>query len=238
MPRILLSNAIAAVSLMSFGASHAADLGARPNRPAPAVVTPSAPEYSWTGFYIGLQGGYGAGDSNGTQNEGGTFFPVVPYSIDPHGFLGGGHVGYNLQIGQFVYGIEGDIEAADVKGLSIVSTAGQDYFFNAKADMLASVRGRLGVTRNGWLAYATGGVAWGHISTPPLNALSGTRNGWTAGAGLEYAFSPNWSTRLEYRYTDLGRERAPGGESTSFDNNSFAFHAVRVGLSYRLGGLK
>jgi outer membrane immunogenic protein len=216
MLRILLPNAIAAVSLVSLGASNAADLGARPIRPAPAVVTPSA-EYSWSGFYIGLQGGYGTGDSSGTQNAGGSFFPVVPYSIDPHGFLGGGHVGYNHHVGQWVLGIEGDIEAADVKALSIVSTAGQDYFFNAKADMLASVRGRLGIAHNGWLAYATG---------------------WTAGAGLEYAFNSNWSTRVEYRYTDLGRESAQGGESASFDDNSFAFHAVRVGLSYRFGGFR
>jgi outer membrane immunogenic protein len=237
MLRILLPNAIAAVSLVSLGASNAADLGARPIRPAPAVVTPSA-EYSWSGFYIGLQGGYGTGDSSGTQNAGGSFFPVVPYSIDPHGFLGGGHVGYNHHVGQWVLGIEGDIEAADVKALSIVSTAGQDYFFNAKADMLASVRGRLGIAHNGWLAYATGGVAWGRISTPPLDALNGTRTGWTAGAGLEYAFNSNWSTRVEYRYTDLGRESAQGGESASFDDNSFAFHAVRVGLSYRFGGFR
>ena len=238
MRRILLPHAIAAVSLVSIGAGHAADLGARPGRPAPAVVTPSAAAYNWTGFYIGLQGGYGWGNSSGTQNADGTFFPVVPYSIDPHGFLGGGHIGYNLQIGQWVLGVEGDIEAADVKALSIVSTAGQDYFFNAKADMLSSVRGRLGFGLDHWLAYATGGVAWGRISTPPLDALSGTRTGWTVGGGLEYAFNTNWSTRLEYRYTDLGRASAQGGEPASFDDNSFTFHAVRAGLTYRFGGLK
>jgi outer membrane immunogenic protein len=237
MPRVLRANLIAAAVFVPLGATSAADLG-RPSRSQPAVAPGVQAVPSWTGPYIGIQGGYGAGDADGTQNAGGTFFPVVPYTIEPRGVLGGGHVGYNHQIGRWVIGVEGDVEAADVKASSIVTTAGQDYFFNLKADMLASARGRLGFALDNWLPYATGGVAWGNVSTPPLSALDGTRTGWTVGAGVEYAFDSNWSARAEYRYTDLGRESAPGGEPASLDDNSFTFHAVRVGVTHRFGWLK
>jgi outer membrane immunogenic protein len=215
-------------------AAHAADI-VRPlvsPQLAPAALAAS----TWTGFYAGVQGGFGAGHSDGTQNAGGSFFPVVPYSIDPRGFLGGGHAGYNLQIGHWVLGVEGDIEAADVKGLTTFSTAGHDYFFNAKADMLASARARAGFGQNNWLLYATGGLAFGDVSTPPLNALNDMRAGWTLGAGFEYAINPAWSARLEYRYTDLGTKRANGGEPGATDDNAFNFHAVRIGVSYKFGG--
>jgi outer membrane immunogenic protein len=237
MPKCLLPALIAIAVSISSDSIHAADLG-RPSRAAPAVPPAVHAVYDWSGFYVGAQGGYGAGDSSGTQNAGGTFFPVVPYSIEPQGILGGGHVGFNYQAGRWVVGIEGDIEAADVNAMSIVTTGGQDYFFNAKADMLASIRGRAGLAIDTWLVYATGGIAWGNISTPPLAALDGTRTGWTAGAGVQYAFRPNWSARLEYRYTDLGRVSAPAGELTSFDDNSFNFHALRAGITYKFGWLK
>ena len=236
MRRALFPFAITLLVCMPLGLARAADISI-PRSPLPPVAVPAIPSlHDWTGLYVGLQGGYGWGESSGTQNTGGTFFPVVPYTIDPHGFLGGGHVGYNQQINRWVMGIEGDLEAADVNGMSTVNAAGQAYFFNAKADMLGSMRGRIGAVHDKWLVYATGGVAWGNVSTPPLDALDGTRIGYTLGAGLEYAFNPKWSARVEYRFTDLGRESAAGGEPFSFDDNRFSFHAIRAGVSYKLGG--
>jgi outer membrane immunogenic protein len=231
MRSVFLPCVVASVVLAQPDA-RAADIA--PARKVPAYAAPVASALpDWTGFYVGAQAGYGFGHSSGTQNAGGTFFPVVPYTIDPHGFLGGGHLGVNYQLGMVVLGVEGDVEAADVTGMSSLAAFGQSYFFNVKTDMLASLRGRAGVAFDRWLVYGTGGVAWGHVTTPPLSALDGTRTGWTAGAGVEYAFNTNWSASLEYRYTDLGRVSAAGGEPTAVDDNSLAFHAIRVGLSYR-----
>ena len=232
MRRALLRTLAAVQMVAPFGACLAADIGKASHLPG---APPMPAFHSWTGVYAGIQAGYGVGDASGTQNGGGTFFPVVPYSIDPHGFIGGGHLGYNHQIGQWVFGLEGDLEAANVKGLTTQTAAGLPYFFNTDAQMLASVRGRAGIALDAWLLYTTGGVAWANVDTPPLNALSSTRTGWTLGAGVEYALNPNWTTRLEYRYTDFGRERAPGAEAASFDDNAFSFHALRVGLTYRFG---
>ena len=82
--------------------AHAADLPVK----APIYKAPVAAIYDWTGFYVGAQIGYGWGQSSGTQNAGGTFFPVVPYSLDPAGALAGGHVGFAYQTGAIVLGAE------------------------------------------------------------------------------------------------------------------------------------
>ena len=193
----------------------------------------------WTGFYAGLQGGYGWGRSSGTQSAGGGFVPVVPYTIDPRGFVGGGHVGYNGQFGAVVLGLEGDIEAANIDGMSTVEGFGATRFYNVKANALASVRGRAGWIWQNWLIYGTGGVAFGHVETPPLNTLNGWRTGWTAGAGVERALEgrlSSWTARLEYRYTDLGNKSAPDPAFGTTDDNSLAFHTVRIGVSYKFNG--
>jgi len=236
MRRILV--ALALVSSFAASGALAADIpNARPTFKAPAL--PPLVGYDWSGFYLGGQIGYGWGNSSGTQNAGGTFFPVVPYTIDPRGVLGGGHIGYNYQINSAVLGVEGDIEAANVNGLTTINAVGQNYFFNVKTDALASVRGRLGFAYDQWMIYATGGVAFGHVTTPPLDTLNGWRTGWTVGAGVERVVYGNWSTRLEYRYTDLGRASSTNSNPAvlvdigAVDDNKLAIHAVRAGLSYR-----
>ena len=167
------------------------------------------------------------------------FVPVVPYTIDPRGFLGGGHAGYNHQFGSFVVGLEGDIEAANIDGMSTVEGFGATRFYNVTADILASIRTRAGWTAHGWLVYATGGVAFGHVKTPPLDSLNGWRTGWTAGAGIERALPgplSSWSAQIEYRYTDLGDKSAIDPAFGTTDDNSLAFHAVRIGISHRFSG--
>ena len=139
-----------------------------------------------------------------------------------------------------VIGVEVDAEAAEIKGQSTVVTLGQTYFFHVKTDALFSVRGRLGWTHNQWMAYGTGGVAFGRVETPPLSSLDGWRTGWTVGAGVEYTgiLNSNWSSRLEYRYTDLGRASTTNtnpaalADLGSTDDNKLDFHTVRFGLSY------
>ena len=112
--------------LASAGAAKAADLPAilPPDQSPPAAVVPS---YDCTGFYVGAQIGDGWGDASGTQNAGGTFFPVGPYTIDPAGALAGGHVGFNYQAGALVLGAEADLEASNLNGSSVISAFNQTY---------------------------------------------------------------------------------------------------------------
>jgi outer membrane immunogenic protein len=219
-----------------IASASAADLPRVYNAAAPQVATRAT---DWTGAYVGVQSGYGWGQSSGTQSAGSTFFPVVPYSIDPHGFVGGGHVGYNRQFGSAVFGLEGDIEAAHIDGMSTVEGFGATRFFNVKADALASIRGRAGWSWQNWLIYGTGGIAFGHVKSPPFDALNGWRTGWTAGAGVERALAGRlspWRVRLEYRYTDLGDKSSFDPAFGTTDNNTLSFHAVRAGISYKFAG--
>ena len=235
MTRVSLTSLIAVALLASTAGVPAADLPTAPpaNRAAgPLMVL----LHDWTGFYAGAQVGYGWGQSSGTQNANGTFFPVVPYAIDPAGALAGGHVGFNYQTNALVVGAEADIEASNLNGSTTISAFDQTYVFNVKAETLASVRGRVGWAQDRLMLYGTGGVAWGYVTTLPLDTLNGWRTGWTAGAGAEYALPRNWSAKIEYRYTDLGRASSFDPNLNSTDDNKLNFHAVRLGVSRKLGG--
>lgn len=230
----------AASAFNAASLAHAADLPRVQPTFKSQIAFPIAP--GWTGLYAGLQGGYGWGSSSGTQSANGTgLIPEVPYTISPRGFIGGGHAGYNHQINAMIFGIEGDIEAAHVDSMSTVNGFGATRFYNVTADTLASLRGRLGWASGNWMVYGTGGVAFGHVKSPPLDQLNGWRTGWTAGLGAEYALPGKWSawsTRLEYRYTDLGRKSGTDPVFGTTDDNKLAFHAVRLGVSYHFGAPK
>ncbi|MDT2021744.1 porin family protein [Methylocella sp. CPCC 101449] len=219
--RHLLLGSVAAFALVAGGA-QAADLPRRAAPPAPVYV---APIFTWTGFYVGAQVGGGWGR---------TEFGGLTYNAN--GVVGGLHAGYNLQFGSIVAGVEGDIEATSLKGSTTIGI----NTFKTTVPWQGSLRARLGVGFDRALIYVTGGVAFAglkhEVFIPPF-ALSNqsTRTGWTLGGGVEYAFSPTWSIRAEYRYTDYGRYTASffpfGAANTRFKEN-----AVRVGLSYRFGG--
>jgi outer membrane immunogenic protein len=153
----------------------AADLGRRqPYYPAPAPVY--APLFSWTGFYIGVNGGGGFGSSNWDSTG----------SRDVSGGVIGGTAGYNFQFGQVVAGIEGDVDWSGING-----TTNNLCPFGCKTsnNWLATVRGRLGYAADRFMPFVTGGGAFGDIraSSPGLPDTSSDKAGWTIGAGLETA---------------------------------------------------
>ncbi|MEH2533990.1 outer membrane immunogenic protein [Bradyrhizobium sp. AZCC 1588] len=236
MKKIALAAAALAIGTVS---ASAADLAARPYTKAPA---PIAAVYNWTGFYIGAQAGYAWGDNSTREFITATGVPTAfNQGFNTDGFVGGGHIGYNWQVGQFVFGLEGDLEGADINGgYRLANLNGTDF----RLDAQASIRGRLGVAFNNSLLYVTGGAAWADMEHTYVfaNTLfethSTTRTGWTVGAGWEYGFTPNWSARLEYRYTDFGTFR--NASVFSFPGFSYehdpVFHTVRGGISYRFGG--
>jgi outer membrane immunogenic protein len=211
----------AAVFALPF-AAQAADLPA-PSYKAPAYVAPS---YStWSGFYVGINAGYGFGNS--TWDD-----PAV--SPKPKGFLGGGTLGFNFQTGTWVWGIEGDGDYSAMKGSVGCGAATCE----TKNSWLATARARLGYA--GWtnfMPYITGGGAAGSLkaSDSALGTTSKTKFGYTLGAGVEYMLYSNWSIKAEYLYVNLGKFDC--GTSCSLvvspDNVSFKANIVRAGLNYR-----
>ncbi|MDI4658654.1 outer membrane protein [Xanthobacter autotrophicus] len=193
--------AIALAALLSAGPAAAADLG-RPVPPSIPAGVP-APVFSWTGFYIGANAGYGWG--SGQDALGGALGGA---GIDPKGWFGGGQVGYNYQFGNnVVAGIEADLQGGDISAGAAGPLGGQlgVLGLSSTLDSFGTVRGRLGYAFGPILPYVTGGFAWGNNSIDYLGASqSQTHTGWTAGAGIEYALTDHWTAKTEYLYTDLG----------------------------------
>ena len=251
MKKLLLT---AAVTMMAAPAI-AADLPSRAAPPAPAPVLPPPatrtvtvlPAFTWGGFYAGVQGGYafGAGDGLLTETTTGNSPRVSTFdrSIKPRGILGGAHVGYNLQSGSYVYGLEADAEYAPVKGDLSVTPAK----YSAEQDFRGSLRARFGLAYDGVLIYVTGGAAAARVEAAYAAAGTASKSdtliGWTAGAGVEYNLWSNWSARAEYRYASFGEQTLSFAGSNAAANNTNNYkwkvehteHAVRVGLTYRFG---
>lgn len=205
------------LALLATGAARAADVVQPP---------PEVPVFTWTGFYVGIQGGYvwtnvdidGAGNIDNL--DGGLF---------------GGYAGYNYQWDAWVLGIEGDFNGVwNDKTFNV----GGPVSIDVGTDWLASIRGRVGYTWDRALFFATAGVGFTQGSAD-LNVggftSSGddTFTGWTVGGGLEYAFTDNWLARAEYRYYGFGDkdviDDGPGG----FGEVSLDTQTVTVGIAYK-----
>jgi outer membrane immunogenic protein len=205
MKRLLLSGAAAIAALVIAAPAYAADM---PSRRAPVYKAAPLPIFNWTGFYAGLHAGYGWGDSSG---------------LDPDGGFGGGQIGYNWQFSpNWVWGVEADVSGADLSD----RVAG----IGVKTNVFGTARVRLGYTVDRMMVYGTGGFAWADTKNWAGGSSDKQANyGWTIGAGLEYAFAPNWSTKLEYLYADYGRDdyNIPGGNGLELKTST-----VKVGINY------
>ena len=212
--------ALAALLIGSLVA-QAADLP-QPSYKAPAYVGPSYA--NWTGFYLGINGGYGFGKSDWD-------FPVAG-SIKADGAMVGATAGYNFQTGLWVWGLEGDWDYTWIKGDLTPCLGGT---CEAKVPWLATARGRIGYAGwNNWLPYITGGAAFGQIKpSSPLGGSSHTETGWTVGAGVEYAMWTNWSVKLEYLYVDLGKFDCSIPCGVVGDNATAKAQLIRLGVNYR-----
>lgn len=180
--------AAAALLCAAASAAFAADLPS--TKSFPAISGPGS-AYNWTGFYAGLEGGMGFVDPKGKT-----------FNAPMGAALAGALVGGNYQFGSLVVGAEADgggvMGAHQVQPL-LVST-GSNYY--------ANIRGRLGYAIGNILPFVAGGAAFNdvHVSYPAGQTFLQNRVGWTAGAGVEYGFTPNVIGRVEYRYTDMGRD--------------------------------
>jgi outer membrane immunogenic protein len=209
---------VAGVGLVQTAA--AADLGGpRYGSVKDAPVVYERP-FSWTGLYVGANVGYGWSDVNWEDTVG-------PGSHNGNGWLLGGQIGYNIQSGQFVYGLEADMSGAWVDGNN--ACCGHEF------NWVGSVRGRAGlaVNNNRTLLYATGGAAWADVdySGPGVSGFSNTHFGWVAGAGIEHMLTQNLSARVEYLHYDFdSADGTVGGLATTVEPK---LDTVRFGLNLK-----
>jgi len=226
-----ISIGIAAIASLLSTSAFAADMAPRMYTKAPA---PIVEVYNWTGFYIGGNVGYSWGrsrDDSTLTNTAGTVLFASSDRSDLNGVLGGGQIGYNWQMQNWVWGLEADIQATDEKGSRFFTcptgvctpTFGVIAVFpgpavpvsplDQKIEWFGTVRGRAGIlAAPKVLLYATGGLAYGEVRTAETIGAglfgfsnTDTRVGYTVGAGVEGAIGGNWTAKLEYLYVDLGK---------------------------------
>lgn len=222
----------AVILIASAVPAFAADMPqAAPVARAPVAM---APAYDWTGFYIGAMGGYGQSDQVRATIGGLT---VTASSNDLKGGFGGGTVGYNIQSGMAVFGVEADAAWSGMR----YSETGFGVTLADKIQSFGSVTGRLGFAAGPALIYAKGGYGWAdnQISASAFGVtLSQSRfhSGWTIGGGAEYLFLPNWSGKVEYMYADYSNANylptlVAGGVGLGVTT-----HTVKAGVNYHFGG--
>ena len=258
---MLRSGSLMILAMLAAGpiSAQAADLSSRTYTKAPALGA----SYNWGGAYVGVNAGGAWGRLSPnyasqtliTTPTGLSFIQgLVTPAMDSSGFMGGGQIGYNLQIGRFVSGVEADFDYTGLRNTRSTGTFGlpacgapceiTQYY---STDWLATFRGRLGLTTGDWLFYGTGGLALARVrysdtfnlpGAVSAGSYNGVRTGWVLGAGAEWALNSAWTVKAEYLRVDLG--------STSYvlTNNLFPtatiwvdHHLVenigRVGVNYR-----
>ena len=226
----------------------------------------------WQGFYAGINAGGDWAKSDSRTSTiyvpGGYWQTQSPPQIaaagafnDSHtGFIGGAQAGFNWQNGNFVFGLEGDVDGTDTKfsnssgPVNYICCSGHfTVTSNVKSDWQATLRPRIGFASTGWLFYGTGGLAVGNInanwgltdtnsSAFESASKSETKVGWTLGAGVETMVG-RWSVKAEYLYVDLGNESVTSTDLTTagpthYPQNVFSHRAdlseniARLGLNY------
>jgi outer membrane immunogenic protein len=142
-------------------------------------------------------------------------------SIDPSGVAGGAQIGYNWQIGQFVFGAETDIQINGADDTSAPYKFSNPWF--------GTLRGRAGFAINNVLLFSSLGLAYGDLKGQSLSIdESKTLVGWTGSLGMEVGFTPNWPAKVEYLYMDLGSRAYT---ITGVDNGLHASY-LRFGVNY------
>jgi outer membrane immunogenic protein len=228
--------AIAAVAMAFTGSAYAADM---PLLKAPPMAPPA---FSWTGLYIGFNGGDGWGNTD-------WHYTTAPFAAAPHGSAGGligGTAGANWQFANWVVGIEGDWDSANING----SNSCPNTSFNCQTSIksFSTARGRLGYAFDRLLFYGTGGGAWARDTvqtnciapacqvTPPsggpINGTTIGRSGWVAGAGIEWAFWGPLSAKAEYLRYDFGSSTS-AVDNGLFVRTSERGNIIRAGLNWK-----
>jgi outer membrane immunogenic protein len=239
--------AVAPLGLALGGPALGADLSFAP----PLIKGPGYAPHSWTGWYAGVNAGYGIGQNQGNLTS--TFVPpgTETFNAATGGGFAGGQLGYNYQINSVVVGLETDIQGAGISDtrtclLTCVATA--SALIDQKLSWFGTTRVRLGWATGPVLTYVSVGAAYGDTETgvavagtnlaPTTSSItSATRAGWTWGTGVEAALGGNWTAKAEYLYVDLGTASATTpnfGFPTTF-STKYQEQIFRAGINYRFG---
>ncbi|MDX8493340.1 porin family protein [Mesorhizobium sp. VK22B] len=217
-----LTLASAGFLILLSGPALAADAG--------ADLPMTAPGFDWTGYYAGLQAGYGWGSSDisGTEGE--------PFGASPDldgGFVGG-HVAGLWQFNQAVIGARAELNYSSMNGSALLepgNSVGTDIKW------LGSINAEAGLAVDRWLIYGVGGVAFAGIETSQdagtSFAKTRTGTGWTIGAGVDYALSDNIVVGAQYRYYDFGKEHFDVPDDFSDRDQDVKLHTLGVNFSYK-----
>lgn len=243
--RHMFKAALSGATVLSFAvAARAADLP----RQAPPPPPPALPVFTWTGFYAGVNAGYGFSTGSGGFTD--PTFGTATGGGRSGGFAGGGQAGYTYQFtpgSGFVVGVETDIQGAAFGKADAAYLGGTPYYsLRPSLDYFGTVRGRVGYAFDRVLIYGTGGFAYGGGSRPsaasayPYSLPGTTRTGYAVGGGVEYAFTQKLSAKVEALYLHLGRGFSG---ATYYDASVPAYYGggksdagfalVRAGLNYR-----
>jgi high affinity Mn2+ porin len=204
----------------------------------PVKAPPIQPIFDWTGLYIGAHAGFGGGSSSAVLRD-----PAAATTSNTFGgMIGGVQAGYNYRLRSgMLLGVEADISFPNYlpSNSAVSSLATARSAVAEQWDYVGTARGRVGYAAGPWLAYATGGLAWAgerFLNKPAIGndeKILNTRLGWAAGAGVEYAFAPHWSVRLEYLYSQFGTADIGLPSGTRYAS-TLDFQSLRVGLNRKI----
>jgi outer membrane immunogenic protein len=244
----LLQGTIALMAMGMAVPAVAADLPARTYTKAPAMI---AAAYDWSGFYIGINGGWGSSRKCWDQNTGlgGTFF-AADGCHDATGGVVGGQAGYRWQSAMWVFGLEAQGDWANMRGSNTSLINAAPFSNQTHVDAFGLFTGQIGYAVNTALLYVKGGAAvvadrYSGLNTATstvFDRASETRWGGTVGVGAEFSFAPNWSAAVEYDHAFMGTHTldftstaAPGTFSRE-DRIRQDIDLVTVRVNYRWGG--
>jgi outer membrane immunogenic protein len=259
--KLLLGAAFAGLTMAH---AVAADMPAYPVAPPPPPP-PGIPD-CWTGFYLGANVGYHVGQDNiqVSANPNGWGVPAAndinsqtATWLNPRGTVVGGQLGFNWQVGNVVFGWEGDGQTtggASARQYTVVSpfVAPGDFMQNSSAERaMATLRARLGWAFGNLMVYGTAGGAMGWFAninsfgifggtTVETQASTTVRPGWTGGGGIEWKFLPAWSVKAEYLYLHMQNYNTIVPACACFPNSDIVVHHnytdnfVRVGINWHM----
>jgi outer membrane immunogenic protein len=229
-----------AVGACMIGVAHAADLAPATG---PIYKAPPAPVFSWTGCYVGAEGGGNWGRSQHTATD--TGLDGTQTTFDLSGGIAGGTIGCNYQFSTWVIGLEDDMSWTNKQGSSNLNPPfNTNDTAQTKETWIDTLRGRFGYAWDRWFFYGTGGAAFANEQvqlcdpTVGCGSASKTVTGWTAGAGAEWAFFRAWSFKFEYLHADFGSQSfgrifPPGGSFFATRNVTLTDDMFRVGVNYK-----
>jgi outer membrane immunogenic protein len=207
------------IAAASAGHALAADLPARPEAPHDIY----SPQYVWSGFYVG---GYVGGQWARITDDTGAA------AANAKGYLFGGIVGGNFQMGRFVFGVEADYGAGRMSGSGNTGAGG--IIERGEVRGVWNARGRLGVAFDRVLVYGAGGFSFAEGEIQRLGIVEKQwNNGWTAGGGVDYGFATNCVLRVEYLYSSYA---ASPYTFVPIDTHQIKFnslHVVRGGAFFK-----